>query len=92
MVRIALTVCALSTLLGCGENKLEAGVASGLGPQLAQNARYAVDDLSKAIRPNPDCAAFATEAQQLRELPDAQSIFNGVRDLRERIRQANCLR
>lgn len=83
------TACALAA---CGENKLESAVSANLGPQVVQNARYAVDDLSKALRASPDCTTFAAEAQRLREMSDAQAILKGLRDLRQRAIQANCLR
>ena len=86
-----LALLCLLALAAC-DNPIEKNVRDQLSGPIHQNTLYAIDDVVKAVKPDVGCAWFIRDAERLRSNTDNGFVLDELKRLRERAKQAGCLR
>jgi hypothetical protein len=88
---LRLTCLIVIALTGC-DNPIEKKVRDQLSGPIRQNTQYAIDDVVKLIKPGVECMWFLRDAEKLRGNADNVLVRDELKRLRERAKQAGCLR
>lgn len=76
-------------IAGC-DNPIEKNAREQLSGPIAQNTKYAIDDVVKAIRPGIECAWAARDAEGLRTNSDNTFVRDELKSILVRAGQAGC--